>query len=586
VGRLRTGIGLEQAGERAGRLAEDLEEAGVTRHGLAVSSLREELLGETRSVIAVLTGAVALVLLVVSANLAHLSLARGWARGREIAVRGALGAGRGRLVRQLVTEALLLAALGGIGGIVLARAVTGWVALAADSFAVSELSHADGPRALAFAGLVALLIGGLFGLVSALRATAGDGSGGPAGGPAGGLAGGHARAPTRTRLRQGLVAAEIALSAVLLTGAGLLVRTVGQLLDEDVGFRAEGVLTAEIALPGSRYATPEDRARFWDALLERARALPGVEAAGLLSHIPLTGDTNGSFEIVGRDFPEGEGPHGKKRFAGPGTFEAMGIPVLRGRGFLQADRRDEPEVAVISRTLAERWWPGEDPLGRRIRFLWQTDGEQEIVGIVGDVRSDALDLAAEGTIYLAHAQVGPAGMALVLEAPGGPLALAEPLRRALVEIDPAQPLHDVMTLERVVRDSVGARLTVMRLLSAFALLALLLAAVAIYAVAAQSVSSRTKEIGVRLAVGADPARVVHALLAAELVPVVAGLAAGLVGSALAARALAGLLYRVAAGDPLTLILVTAVLGGAALLALALPARRVLRVDPALVLRGE
>jgi putative ABC transport system permease protein len=243
-------------------------------------------------------------------------------------------------------------------------------------------------------------------------------------------------------------------------------------------------------------------------------------------------------------------------------------------------------VAVISQALAERYWPGEDPIGQKIRFLWQTDAEQEVVGVVGDMRSDALDQEGYGTIYLAHAQIGPPGMSLVVHAPSGPQALAEPLRRAVLEIDPAQPIHDVVTLEAIVRDSVAARLTVMRLLSAFALLALLLAAVAVYAVAAQSVSSRTREIGVRLAVGAAPERVMRRLLGVELVPVAAGLVLGLGGAMLAGRVLAGFLYEVGAKDPLTLAAVGVVLGGAALLALALPARRVLRVDPAVVLRGE
>ena len=578
VGRLRDGVALEQANEWAARLAADIQATGVTRHGLQVASLREQLVGDTGSVVLVLAGAVVLVLLVVSANLAHLSLARGWARARELAVRGALGAGRVRLVRQLVTEAVVLALLGGAGGLLIARAVTGWVALAADSVAVSELSRAGGPRVVLFALAVALAVGSVFGMVSARRATGSD--------PAAGLAGGHTRAQARARLRQGLVATEIALSAVLLTGAGLLVRTVGRLLNEDTGFRAEGVLTAEVALPGTRYPVPADRARFWEELLERTRGLPGVESAGLVSHLPLTGDTNGGFRIVGRDFPEGESPHAKKRFAGPGAFEAMGVPLLRGRPFLPSDRLGEPEVAVISEALAERYWPGEDPIGRKIRFLWQTDAEQEIVGVVGDVRDDALDQEGYGTIYLAHAQIGPSGMSLVVHAPSGPRALAEPLRRAVLEIDPAQPIHDVVTLEAIVRDSVAARLTVMRLLSAFALLALLLAAVAVYAVAAQSVSSRTREIGVRLAVGAAPERVMRRLLGVELVPVAAGLVVGLLGAVLAGRVLAGFLYGVGASDPLTLVTVGVVLGGAALLALALPARRVLRVDPAVVLRGE
>jgi hypothetical protein len=270
----------------------------------------------------------------------------------------------------------------------------------------------------------------------------------------------------------------------------------------------------------------------------------------------------------------------------------MEIPVLSGRSFRPSDRMGEPEVAVISRSLAEQYWPGEDPVGRRIRFLWQTSAEQEIIGVVGDVRNDALDQEGTGTIYLAHDQIGPAAMGVVLRSSGRPASamgappLAESLRRLVAEIDPAQPIHDVQTMDQVVRRSASSRTTLMTLLAAFAGIALLLAAVGVYAVAAQSVAGRTREIAVRLAVGGDSGTVLRALLREELVPVVLGLLVGLIATGFATRALSGWLYEVSARDPVTLGVVAAVLCAASLVALAGPALRAVRVSPTEALRQE
>jgi predicted permease len=579
VGRISPDVTLEQAEGRTMAMADAIRATEVTRHGVGIVSLRDALLGDTRRAVVTLIGAVVLVLLVVSANLAHLLLARGWARARELAVRGALGAGHGRLLRQLLTESALLGLLGGVGGILLAVWVTRVVASAAGGASVAALASPTNPRVLAFTVLSALAMGLGFGWFPAREAA------GRRPGRALREGGGSVGVRGRTRARQTLVAAEIALSTVLLTGAGLLVRTVRHLLHEDIGFTPQGRLTAQIVLPGSKYPEASDRARFWSTLLERVHALPGVESAGLVSQLPLTGDTNGGFEIVGKEFPQEQRPRAKKRFAGPGYFESMEIPVLAGRSFLPSDRMGEPEVAVISRSLAEQYWPGEDPLGRRIRFLWQTSNEQEIIGVVGDVRSDRLDQEGTGTIYLAHDQIGPAAMGLVASAPRGP-SLAEPLRRLVAEIDPTQPIHDVQTMDQVVRRSASTRTTLTTLLASFAGLALVLAAVGVYAVAAQSVAGRTREIAVRLAVGGDPSTVLRALLRAELVPVGVGLVVGLTLTGFATRALAGWLYQVSERDPLTLGAVALVLCTASLVALAGPALKAVRVSPTEALRQE
>jgi putative ABC transport system permease protein len=561
-------------------MAAGLRESGVTQHGVAIRPLREVLLGDTRRIAMILAGAVALVLLVAGANLAHLLLGRARARAREFAVRGALGAGRERLLRQVVTETMLLGLLGGVAGVGVAAAMMRWVASAAESPTVAQQASATDVRVVAFALLTALALGLLFGWIPARDAT------GASPGVVLRRAGLGSFSTARNRLRRALIGVELAFSVVLLSGAGLLVRTVDKLVHEDVGFSADGVLTAAVGLPGSRYPTPEASVRFWDDLTTRVRALPGVQGAGLISQLPFTGDTNGGFDIVGREFPEGESPHAKKRFAGPGLFEALRIPVESGRTFLPSDRLGEPEVAVISEALAEQYWPGEDPVGRRIRFLWQTDGEQEIVGVVGDVRSDALSVAGGGTIYLSSNQIENRYMALVVRASVPPETLAEPVRRSVLAIDPQQPVSNVRTMRSIVRGSVSDRTTVMQLLGAFAVLALVLAALGVYAIATQTVLGRTREIGLRIAVGASPSDILRAVVGHELVPVLIGLAAGLAGAAYAGRFLSGMLYQVSPLDPTTLLVVIGVLLLATLLALTLPAVRTLRVDPVVALRSD
>jgi putative ABC transport system permease protein len=307
-----------------------------------------------------------------------------------------------------------------------------------------------------------------------------------------------------------------------------------------------------------------------------------------MDRVPLGGnDTSGGFEIVGREFPEGEEPNSKKRFAGPGAFEALRVPLLRGRTFLSSDALGAPEVAVISRSVAERWWPGEDPVGKRIRFLWRTEAEQEIVGVVEDVRSDALHLAEQGTIYLSYLQIPAAasGMSIIVRSEGDPLALAEPVRAALRSVDATLPISGVTTFEELVSRSVASRSRVMSLIGVFALVALALATLGLYAVTARAVSARTREIGIRKAMGAHRSTILGMVLKEEAPVVLVGLVLGLAASIPAARALAGLLYATEAGDAAILVIVSLTLAAAALTALLAATWRAARTSPAQAVRG-
>lgn len=580
VGRLRPEVDVEVGKQRTLAMSAALRASGVSKHDVTLDPLRDRVFGDSRRTVLSLTLAVGLALAVACINLAHLFLTRGSARAREFAVRRALGAGRLRLARQLLTEALCVAALGAAGGVALSHALTGWLARASGNDVLAHLTDGRGPRVVAFALLGSLLVGAVFGWLPALRA----GSGGLGlelqGGRDLGASG------ERARLRRVLVMSEVALCAVLLVGAGLLVRTVSHLVHQDLGYEPNGVLTAQLTLPYGRYSKVEAQLAFWEQLLQRVRALPGVRVAGFGSNLPLLGDTNGGFEIVGHPTPEDSMPHSKKLFVGPGFFDAMGIRFVRGRDIQASDRRGGPEVAVISASLARRYWPSEDPIGKRIRFLWQTEAEQEIVGIVSDERRDALQTEGEGAIYLSTEQIPNASLALAVRTDGSPSALAQPIRAIVHDLDPQLALFDVQTLDAIVRRSVTDRRALMQLLALFGGLALLLAGVGVYAVAAQAVLARRREIGLRLAIGASPRTVLRGVLQHEAIPVLFGLVLGLAAAVPASRLLAALLYEVAPTDPLTLGAVALALLAAAGVALVGPALRAVRVDPATALRSE
>ena len=550
----------------------------------AVVPLREELVGGVRPLLLVLLGAVGLVLLIACANVGNLLLSRGAARRKEMAVRAALGAERGRIVRQLLTESALLGLVGGAVGVLLARAAVPLLAAALPPDLPRLHEVRVDARVLAFALAASLATGLVFGLVPALRAARPDLRGSMAGGR------GTAGSPERQRLSALLVVGEIALSLVLVVSAGLLVQSLWRLLHVDPGFRPGRVVAAAVAPPEHRYPDDESRRRYYDALLQRVRAAPGAPVAAVGTGVPFGGDVYGSvFKIEGRPDPAragGDWPLADARLTvSAGYFRALGIPLLAGRALSEADRADAPPVAVVSRALAERYWPGEDPLGRRLRLLTD-DGWRTVVGVVGDVKWDDLAAGGGAALYLPLGQ-GPTGpMRVVARTRDDPAALAASLRAVVRSLDPATPVGDVRTATQLVSASAAAHRSAMLLLSLFAALALALGAVGVYGVTAHAVGQRSREFAIRLALGARPGALLRLVLAGGARVAAAGIALGLVGALALTRLLAGLLYGVTALDPLTFAAVPLLLAAVVLLASYLPARHALRVAPVRALRAE
>ncbi len=589
-------IARARPGVTDGRMREDLDAVMAGIHDahpmkrsvtLEPVPLREHLLGDTRTPLLVLFGAVGLVLLVACANVANLYLARAASRQGEIAVRAALGAGRGRLVRQLLTESAVVALLGGGAGLLLASWATEvLVAMQPQGMPRLDEVRLDG-AVVAFAAGAAVLAVLLVGLVPALRATRSDlartirESGGARGGRGG------------NRLRAGMVVAELALSVVLLAGAGLLVRSFVRLLAVDPGFRTEGALAFEVALPGAAYGSDGEVDAFYSRLVERIGELPGVGPVGAAASLPMTGYGMGSsFSVEGGPPPSpGDGRELQVRAATPDYFRAMGVRLLRGRGFEAQDRKGTPPVVLLNDAAVRRFFPDEDPVGRRLALTWWRDGETDpvggtVVGVVGDVRERGLDREAVPTLYVAHSQVPLRSMHVVARTAADPLALAAAVRREVTALDAAIPVANVRTLDALVAESVSARRFYMLLLGVFAAAALVLAAIGVFGVMSYSVARRTREIGVRMALGAHAGRMLRLVLREALGLAALGVALGVAGALALTRLLSGLLYGVTATDPLTFVAVAATLSAVALLASYLPARRATRVDPMVALRSE
>ncbi|HUF50015.1 MAG TPA: ABC transporter permease [Longimicrobiales bacterium] len=580
-GRIPAALSIEEANSRIEAAAQALRDEAVTEHGILVERVRDRLVADARPLLIVLAGAVVCLLLIVCANLANLFLSHAALRRGEFALRIALGAGRMRLTRQLLTESLVIALLGGVLGAWFGQLATGAVAATAQRAALLAPAGGIDLRAALFTAGVTLLAAVVVGLWPALRAgrdvaaTLGDTAGRATLGRAG------------RRSRRVLVGAEIALSVILLAGAGLMVRSLVILLHEDPGFRAGNVLKFDLSLPGSRYGEDAQQAQFFTTLRERIGALPGVLSVGGINELPLDGgDVSGGFSIAGREFAPADRPSAKKRVVTPGYFETLGIPVLSGRVFDTRDRAGTREVVVISRSLARRYWPDTDPVGQIMSFSWGPGDEQEIIGVVGDVRHDGLAVAVEGMMYRPISQFAFPGLTFVVRTAGEPTALLDGVRAQVRSLDPALPIDDVMTLRDVVRASVSARSTLMVLLTGFAAIALLLAAVGVYAITAQSVAQRTQEIGVRKALGAQDSDVLRLVIGEEALVLGAGLALGIAGALAAMPLLATSLHGVEARDPVTLAGAAALLAAVGLLAVWLPARRASRLDPMRALRDS
>jgi putative ABC transport system permease protein len=587
AGRLKPGVTFEQAGQDMMRVHAELARMFPdfnTGWTARVVPLREELTGDVKPALLILLAAVAFVLLIACANVANLLLARATSRHRELAVRAALGAGRGRIVRQLLAESLVLAAAGGAGGLLLAWwALNLLRAVVAEKLPIHRLEavQIDG-TALAFTLLASIACGLLFGLVPALTAS---GSALTDALKEGGRSGSAARGG---RTRSVLVVAEVALSLVLLVGAGLLIRSFVHLLNTDPGFTPERTITMDVSLPGSRYGEAPRRVEFFRRVIERASVLPGVQSAGAVSFLPLAGlGAATSYVVVGQPAPpRGEEPVCDVRVATNGYFQALGIPLLKGRWFDEDDPNDAKDKVIINEAMARRHWPNEDPIGKRINISWNDRRDDVIIGVVGDVRDAGLEAAPRAMNYWPHARFPYGQMTLTIRTAGDPAAIVNSVRAIVHDQDPQIAVADIRTMDQVVSDSVAERRLTMLLLAVFASAALVLAAVGIYGVIAYSVTQRTQEIGIRMALGAQHSHVLRMVVGQAMLLAAGGIALGAAGAFALTRLMANLLYEVQPADPVTFAAVAAMLATVALAASLLPGRRATRVDPVIALRAE
>jgi putative ABC transport system permease protein len=587
VGKLRSGVTAEQAQRDMTRVASELTtmfpnfNTGWTAR---VVPLREQLTGDIRPALFVMLGAVAFVLLIACANVANLLLARATARQRELAVRAALGAGRGRLVRQLLAESVVLAAAGGTAGLALAWwGLQVLRAVVAERLPIQRLEMVgiDGP-VLAFTMGATLLSGILFGLIPAFTAS---GASLNESLKEGGRTGSAARGK---RARSAFVVVEIALALVLLVGAGLLVRSFARLMEVDAGFETDRTVTMRVSLNQARYGRPEQRIQFFERLFERIDQVSEVQSAGAVSFLPLVGlGAATGYEVVGEPVPpRGQEPVADVRVVTKDYFKAMGIPLVRGRLFDERQPSDAVNKVIVNEALARRHWPGEDPIGKRIRISWNENIEDEIVGVVGDVVHAGLDAEVRAMTYWPFARQAYGSMTLTIRTAGEPIAVVSAVRGILREQDADLALADIRTMDEVVSQSVAQRRLMMVMLAIFAAAALLLAAVGIYGVIAYSVTQRTQEIGIRLALGAQRSDVLRMVVGQAAILAVAGVVIGALGAVFLTRLMEDLLFGVKPFDPLTFGVVAAGLTGVALLASYLPGRRATRVDPVIALRAD
>jgi putative ABC transport system permease protein len=584
VARLKPGVTRERAQAEMTAIAKRLEADYPqfnARWTINVESLRDSLVSEVKTSMLVLLGAVGLLLAVACANVANLLLARYTARRREMAVRVAIGAGRARVVRQLITESLALGVTGGLLGIALARwAVLGLLALAPLDLS-RNLSIEVDYRIVLFAVAASVLTGIVFGLAPSLVASRADLTRG-------------LREDSRSsvggsgNLQSVLVGAEVALSCMLLAGAGLLFQSLVGLQAVDPGLNPSHVLTFSVLIPGARYREPVQRSEFFKTALEQVERLPGVESASAVSFVPFNGLPAGTdLRIAGRPPAKpGEGMGAAVRTVMPGYFRTMGIPLKRGRVFTTADNTlDSPYRFVVNEALVQKFMSGEEPLGQQISVeMGDKNPFGEIIGVVGNVKEGALDQEPVPTVYYIHSHLVYTGMVFVIRTKNDPLLLADPVRKVIHGIDPAQPVAQIRTMDAIVRETFARQRFSALLLGGFSLVSLLLAAVGIYGVLAYSVTERTREIGVRVALGAEPARIVVLILSNGMRVVLAGAAAGLCGALALTGLLKSLLFGVKPHDAVTLAAVVAVLIVVALVAAWLPARRAAHLAPVDALR--
>ncbi|MGH9816009.1 MAG: ADOP family duplicated permease [Candidatus Acidiferrales bacterium] len=585
VARLAPGITPEQAQAELDTIAQRLAQQRPDTNkdfGARLVTLHEHTVGDVRATLLWLLGAVGCVWLIACANVANLMLTRAASREREMAVRRALGAGHARLAAQLLTESILLALAGGAAGLLLGRwCVTVLIALRPQHLPRFDEVRLD-PHVFAFAVAISLAAGILFGLFPALRAARPEWA-------ASLKSGAQTTAPPHTRTRGALVVAQLSLSLVLLAGAGLMLRTLWTLLSTPPGFDPRNVLVADLLLP-VKYNDLNRRLIFTEAVLGRLAALPGVESAGAANLLPLSGgQSTQGFRIEGKPqaASRGDALAANYRVVSPGYLRLLRIPLRQGRGIEAHGHAAAPPVVLINEAMAQRYWPGENPLGRRISILRRGEPAfREIVGIVGDIRHEGLHLEAQPEMYVAIGQPLLAYVSLAVRTAGDPASLASALREAVWAVDPDQPVSRVRTMDDVVATSIGETRFYSLLLGVFAALALGLAAVGIYGVMSYAVAARTREIGIRLALGAQRRSIFRLVLARGARLTALGIVLGLAGALAATRGIEKLLYGVQPTDAVTFASVAAVLALVALIACWLPARRAMRVDAAITLRYE
>jgi putative ABC transport system permease protein len=597
IGRLKPGVDLKQAQAEMNTISSRLEQEYPTDDkgwGAVVVPLREQLVGSVRPALLVLLGAVAFVLLIACANVANLMLAKTLSRRKEIAIRSALGASRSRVLQQVLSETILLALVGGILGLFIAHFGVRLIsAFLADQLSLSPEINLD-TWVLGFTFAVSILTGVLAGLAPALRLTKTDLNDA--------LKQGLGRTDADSggkRTRGVLVVSEVALSLMLLIGAGLMIRSLWMLRNVNPGLDPNNVLTMTVGIPvpSTRFPSPLQQSNFFNEVLQRVQALPGVESAGVIDALPLTGGgSTQPIAIEGRPVQQmSDQPEVAVRTISPGYVQALRIPVLRGRNFNDADTAGRPAAILISESMAKRFWPNENPIGKHLTMTFFPDASREIVGIVGDVKDAGLDVIDPvATLYLPLGQLSTPllggwssfPMSLVVRTNSTPSSLTSAVTNAVHQVDSELPLLQILTMQDVVGASLAQQRFNMLLLAVFAGLALLLAAIGIYSVLAYSVKRRVREIGIRMALGAQVRDVLRLIVIEGMRPTLIGVAIGLAGALALGRVLANLIYGVKPTDPITFGTVSVLLAGVGLFASIIPAYRATRVEPMKTLRDE
>ena len=592
IARLKPGFTLGQAQAEMDTLAEQLRPQFYNANwGITLVSVREQLVGDIRLPLLILLGTVGCVLLIACANVANLLLARATSRQKEMAIRAALGASRLRVVRQLLTESVLLAMLGGIFGLALAylsiRLIVVGVPQNISNSIVGWKQIGLNPEVLGFTLLVSVLTGIIFGLVPAFHASKIDLQDSLKEGGRTGSEGGR-----RNFVRSVLVVFEVSVALMLLIAAGLLIRSFGRLQDVNPGFNPQNVLSMQLSLPRSKYAENNQLSAFYEQALERIKVLPGVQSAAFGTNLPMSGsNSSASFSVEGLQVAQGESsPHGDPHMVTADYFKTMEVPLLSGRYFDDRDTKDSMPVTVVDETLANRYWPDQDPIGKRIAAFFDSRNNQlnwrTIVGVVKNVKRYGLDGKIKEQYYFPQSQSPRRDMFLLVRSASDPTALASSIRDGIHSVDKDQPIFRVMTMEQVVSNSVAQRRFSMLLLVIFSAVALLLAAVGIYGVMSYSVTQRSHEIGIRMALGARQGDVLKMVVRQGMKITLIGVGIGLVGAFLATQVMSSLLFGVGARDPLTFVAIPVILAGVALGACFVPARRATKVDPMIALRYE